>query len=140
MSEEGDASISTGCGPHGSFTAGIWTSQNALVPQLSSSIAARTLFRGGRLFGVGQAAGVYDALAQTTFVSLYSTASASEDFAELVAWHEIEKQHHGDLVITVNDDRGRTLRQWEPLTFTEVQKRLLDVETLLASQRNCGSS
>ena len=126
--------------PGNRFTAGIWTSQNALVPQLSSSIAARTLFRRGRLFGFGRAAGLYDALAQTPFVSLYSTASASDDFAELVAWHEIEKQHHGDLVITVNDDRGRILRRWEPLTFNEVQKRFLDVDVLLASQRHCGFS
>jgi hypothetical protein len=58
----------------------------------------------------------------------------------LVAWHEIEKQLHGDPVIAVNDDQGRILRQWEPVIFTEVQKRFSDVDALLASQWHCGSS
>jgi hypothetical protein len=72
-------------------------------------------------------------------VSLYATAAAPEDLAEFVAWHEILKQHHGDLVISVNDARGKTLRQWEPLTFPEVQKRFADVNKLLTLQGPCSS-
>lgn len=103
--------------PRSRFVADIWTSQRRMVPQLASSVAATTFFRGGRPFAVRQAATLYDALAQTPFVSLYATASAQEDFAELVAWHQVLKQHHGDLVIQVNDVNAKTLRRWEPLIF-----------------------
>ena len=123
--------------PRSPFTAGIWTSQKEMVPPLASSIAATTYFRGGRPLGEGQAATIYDALAKTPFVSLYATASDQEDFAELVAWHEILKQHHGNLVIAVNDARGKILRRWEPLTFPEVQNRFADVDKLLASPAPC---
>jgi hypothetical protein len=58
-------------------------------------------------------------------------------FAELVAWHEALRQHHGDLIIEVNDARGKTLRQWEPLTFPGVQKRFADIDELLASPESC---
>ena len=125
--------------PHSRFAAGIWASQKEMVPPLAQSIAATTYFRGGRPLGIGQATTVYDALAQTPFVSLYATASAQEDFAELVAWREILKEHHGDLVIAVNDARGKTLRRWEPLTFPEVQKRFADVDKLLMSQEPCSA-
>ncbi len=123
--------------PHSPFTAGIWTSQKKMVPTLVSSLAATTYFRGAHPLGIGKAAAVYDALAQTPFVSLYATATDQEDFAELVAWREILKQHHGDLVIVVNDARGKTLGRWEPLAFPEVQKRFADVDELLASPAPC---
>jgi hypothetical protein len=123
--------------PRSGFVAGIWTGQKKMVPQLASSAAATTVFRGVGPLGVGQAAIVYDALAQTPFVSLYATASSMEDFAELVAWHEVLKQHHGDLIIEVNDARGKTLRLWEPLTFPGVEKRFADVDKLLASPEFC---
>ena len=122
--------------PGSQFVTGIWTNQKEMVPALASSVAATTYFRGGPL-KVGRAAPVYDALAQTPFVSLYATASAQEDFAESVAWHEILKQHHGNLVIEMNDASGNTLRRWEPLTFPEVQTRFADVDELLASQIPC---
>jgi hypothetical protein len=132
-----DKSCGITADPHSRFTADIWTSQKKIVPQLASSAAATTVFRGVALLGAGQAAIVYDALAQTPFVSLYATASSMEDFAELVAWHEVLKQHHGDLIIEVNDARGETLRQWEPLRFPRVQKRFAGVDELLASQEPC---
>ncbi len=136
--------VDNSCGitaePHSPFTAGIWASQKEMVPALASSVAATTYFRGGHPIGLAKAATVYDALAQTPFVSLYATATSQEDFAELVAWYEILKQHHGDLVIEVNDAHGKALGRWEPLTFPEVQKRFADVEKLLASQGPPSSS
>ena len=115
------------------FVAGIWTRQNRLVPLLAASAAAATVFRRGRPREVGEAAGVYDALAETPFVSLYATATASEDFAELVAWREIQEQHHGDLTIKAVDAGAKTVRLWKPLTFSQVQKRFSYVDELLAS-------
>jgi hypothetical protein len=126
--------------PHSPFTTGIWVSQKEMVPALASSAAATTYFRGGHPLGLGKAVTVYDALAQTPFVSLYATATDQEDFAELVAWRDILKQHHGDLVIAVNDARGKSLGRWEPLTFPEVQKRFADVDKLLASPEPCSLS
>jgi hypothetical protein len=132
-----DKSCGITAAPHSRFTADIWESQKKMVPQLESSAAARTIFRGTRSLGVGQATTVYDALAQTPFVSLYATASAMEDLAELVAWHEVLNQHHGDLVIEVSDARGKILKRWEPLIFPGVQKRFADVDELLAAQEPC---
>jgi hypothetical protein len=134
-----DKSCSITSAPHSRVIQGIWTSLHSMVPQLASSTAATTYFRGGRPLGYGQAATVYDALAQTPFVSLYATASEKEDFAELVAWHEVMKQHEGKLIIEVNNARGETLRRWEPLTFPEVQKRLADVDEILTSQGTCSA-
>jgi hypothetical protein len=122
---------------HSPAVAGIWVNQKKMVPRLASSVAATTYFSGGHPLGFAQAATVYDALSQTPFVSLYATASPREDFAELVAWHEILGQHHGDLVIEVDDANGKNLGRWEPLTFPEVQKRFAAVDKLLASERTC---
>jgi hypothetical protein len=123
--------------PRSRFTADIWASQKSMVPQLASSAAATTVFREGHPLGVGQSTTVYGALAQTPFVSLYATASAMEDLAELVAWREVLIQHQGNLVIEVNDASGKTLRRWEPLIFPGVQKRFEDVDELLASPATC---
>jgi hypothetical protein len=123
--------------PRSNFETGIWTSDHDMVPPLASSVAATTYFRRAPPLDVAKAASVYDALAQTPFVSLYATASASEDFAELVAWHQILKQHHGNLVIELNDASGETARRWEPLTFPGVQKRFVNVDELLASEGPC---
>jgi hypothetical protein len=124
-------------GPGRRFAAGIWASDHEMVSPLASSVAATTAWRGGHPLELEKAQTVYDALAQTPFVSLYSTASAWEDFAELVAWHEVLKQHQGDLVIEVDDASGKSLKHWEPLTFPEVQKRFVDVDELLAAQGPC---
>jgi hypothetical protein len=132
-----DRSCSITSAPHSRVIQGIWTSPHSMVPQLASSAAAATYFRGGRPLGFGQAATVYDALAQTPFVSLYATASEQEDLAELVAWREVMKQHGGNLIIEVSNARGETVRRWEPLTFPGVQKRFADVDDMLTSQETC---
>jgi hypothetical protein len=123
--------------PQSWFGVGVWASQTAMVAPLADSIAAKTYFRGGQRVSMGQAATVYDALAQTPFVSLYSTAEPQEDLAELVAWREIQKEHHGDLVITVGDAHGKSLGRWAPLSFPAVQKRFAEVDKLLEQQGPC---
>jgi len=135
--------VDSACGitaePHSQFTGGIWAAHREMVSELASSTAATTYFHGGHTIGIGKAAAVYDALAQTPFVSLYATASRNEDFAELVAWDEVLKQHEGNLVIEVNDTHGKILERWEPLTFPKVQKRFAEVDELLASHTSCSS-
>lgn len=119
------------------FGAGIWASQTEMVPALAGSAAAKTYFRGGPKVPMAEAATVYDALAQTPFVSVYATAEPQDDLAELVAWREIQKEHDGDLVITVKDAKGRTLGRWEPLKFPAVERRFAEVDSLLALQGPC---
>ena len=65
-------------------------------PTTGFSGAAKTYFWGESPLGFGPAVSVYDALAQTPFVSLYSTASEHEDLAELVAWHEVASSIMGN--------------------------------------------
>lgn len=129
-----------GCGitsnPHSTFVDGVWTSLKEMTPSVAA-VTPRTYFRGGAKLPAAQAEATYDALSRTPFVSLYATASELEDFAELVAWHEILRQHHGDLIIEVTDAHGKTLKQWDPLTFPGVQGRFASVDELLASQGDC---
>jgi hypothetical protein len=122
--------------PHSRFTAGIWTSYKQLVPSLAAIVPA-TYFRGGNPLPVAKAASVYDALSHTPFVSLYATASEEEDFAELVAWREILKQHHGHLLIQVRDGHGKPAGRWDPFNSPGAQKRFTDVDELLGSQGPC---
>lgn len=132
--------VDKGCGitanPHSRFVDGIWASLKEMTPSVAA-ITPRTYFRGGSKLPAAEAEATYVALSRTPFVSLYATASEAEDFAELVAWHEILKQHQGDLVIEVTDARGKTLKQWDPLTFPGVEGRFANVDELLTSQSDC---
>lgn len=119
--------------PGSRFVAGIWTGERTLVSSLASSASAMTIFRGAVPISVDQAASVYNALAETPFVSLYATASASEDFAELVSWHQIKQRRDGDLAIFVKDRSGQTVDHWSPLTYAGVQPRFAALDELLAS-------
>ena len=55
----------------------------------------------------------------------------------MVAWRKIQKEHRGNLVITVKDAHGKTLGQWEPLQFPAVQQRFAEVDKLLDAQGPC---
>jgi len=124
--------------PQSPFPQGIWTDLYRMVPHLASSVAAMTYFHGGRAIAYNQATMVYESLSETPFVTLYATASAQEDFAELLAWREISSRHNGDLIIDVEDAYGHLLGRWTPLTFPGVQTRFPGMDTLLTSQGYCG--
>jgi hypothetical protein len=130
-----DRSKNVTASPRSRFTAGIWARSSVLVPQLAASPAASTIFRGGYQIPIVNAPAVYDSLSLSPFVSLYATASQSEDFAELVAWHEILLQHQGDLVVEIDDANGSVLKDYRPLTFSKVQERFAYLDELLVS---CG--
>lgn len=63
-------------------------------------------------------------MAQAPFVSLYSTASAGEDFAELLAWRELSTRFETPLKIQVLDGRGIEVVSVEPLKSPSVRSRL----------------
>jgi hypothetical protein len=113
------------------FSANIWTDRTTLVPGLAGSLASATTFRRGKRIPASKAAEVYDALTTTPFVSLYATAAAPEDFAELVAWHQIARRHDGELIIEISDKQGRTLRRYAPLDFPRVRARFANVDSFL---------
>lgn len=125
--------IAMGLAKHldGPFLAGIWVARRELAPHLASSAAATTTFRGGRPIPVGQAVTIYDALAETPFVSLYATTTAQEDLAELVAWDAVQRRFGGTLVISILDVDGTLLKRYEPLGFPGVKARMARVDELL---------
>jgi hypothetical protein len=133
-----DASCGITTDPHNKFVQSIWAARYALVPSLAS-ITPTTYFRRADHLPMARAAGVYNALAQTPFVSLYATASRQEDLAELVAWHEIYTQDRGDLTIELKDAEGKIVNRWHPLSFPRVRDRFADVEQLLSSEPHCAS-
>jgi hypothetical protein len=119
--------------PANRYDDGIWTGPSALVPRLASSLAVSNIFRGGHPIPAARAVAVYEALSHTPFVSLYATANANEDFAELVSWHELLLQHHGYLDIEVDDADGKALKDYKPLSFPEVKGRFDSVVEFLGS-------
>jgi hypothetical protein len=132
-----DRICGTTSGTHGRFNQGVWSSLHGMTDVFASSVAGNTYFRGSKPIEFARATTVFDSLALTPFVSLYSTASAEEDFAELLAWREIMTQHHGTLTIAMKEGRGARLKSWDPLTFPKVQQRFIEVDKLLASQGYC---
>ena len=133
-----DGSCGITSNPRSNFDQGIWTGHSTLAPSIAA-ITPKTYFRGADHLPIEKASDVYDALAQTPFVSLYATASRQEDLAELVAWHEIYTQDGGDLIISLKDAGGKTVEEWHPLSFPKVRERFADVEKLLGSQLHCGN-
>ena len=120
--------------PKSPFVKGIWQSPRALNPNVVSTDLARSYFRTGKPIPIADAPAIYNALASSPFVSLYSTAAAPEDLAELVAWREVQREH-GNLVIRVVSNDGIVKQQWKPLTFPWVDKRFKQVDALLNSPR-----
>ena len=123
----------------GWFSRNVWLGPQTMVSRLASSASSTTYFHGGHPRSFREALTLYDALAQSPFVTLYATASEPEDLAELVAWRELMKQHGGNLVIEIKDSRGNTLRRFDPLSFAAVKKRFREVDKLLASGEHCSS-
>jgi hypothetical protein len=68
----------------------------------------QTYFRGSTRLPLEQATDLYNSLSETPFVSLYATASANEDFAELVAWRELQQQHSATLTTSVSSPSSGT--------------------------------
>jgi len=126
-----DATLGLSTKPGGAFASGIWQDRTTLAPALATSQAMTTSFRRGPLVPVGRSDTIYDALARTPFVSLYATAAAPEDLAELVTWREIAQQRKGSLTITISDADGNQVKRYEPLAFPAVKARMERLGQLL---------
>jgi hypothetical protein len=119
------------------FDEGIWAASHVMTPELEQTLAAKTYFHGGPRLALERAPEVYNSLSKTPFVSLYATSSEREDFAELVAWRELEKRYGGSLTIDVKNSRTNTDEEWHPLTFPAVQERFAKVDELESLGHGC---
>lgn len=111
---------------------GAWTARVDPVARFASEPALKTPFRGAEPLPESDAMSVYRSLSRTPFVSLYSTASSSEDLAELISWYVIATRHRGSLTIDVRSEGGRLVETFEPLRFPGVRARFPGIEALLA--------
>jgi hypothetical protein len=111
---------------------GVWIGRTAPDARYCTELALKTRFRGMPPLATSDADNVYRSLSRTPFVSLYSTASASEDLAELVSWYVVRSRHRGKLVVTVRTSSGRVIERFEPMNFPLVRARYADVERLLS--------
>jgi len=127
-----DAILGISATPNSRFQAGIWLDRTHLAPPHDRSMIQSTAFRRGPKTPLGKAQALYQALSHTPFVSLYATAAAGEDLAELVAWEQLATQRHQPLAIIVKNARGQITYRYEPLRSSLVRSRFPAVEELLA--------
>lgn len=109
-----------------------WRTSHELKLPFANSMISATPFRGSAKIHIDSAESVYDALAQSPFVSLYATASASEDIAELVAWYQMSRIHGARFIIQIDDAQGKNIKRYEPLTSPLVKARFGNVKELLS--------
>lgn len=114
-----------------SFMAGTWDTTRLPLEPYMSSLALQNRFRGAPAIPLSEAPRYYRALSETPFVTLYATAAASEDVAELFAWNQISKNLDNGLTLRVLDSFGDTIFQYEPLESPLVRARFLSVEKTL---------
>lgn len=114
------------------FQSTIWADYRQLAPPYDASPIAHTAFRREPRLPLSRAGGLYAALERSPFVSLYATASAGEDFADLVAWRELTARHGAWLRIEVRDARGRLITRAQPLRSAELRRRFAAIEAVLA--------
>jgi len=110
----------------------VWVDYRSLAQPYATGAIAHSVYRREPKLPLSQSPALYTALAQTPFVSLYSTASAGEDFAELMAWRELSSRFQTPLKIQVLDARGVAIVSVEPLKSPAVRSRLEAAEAALA--------
>ena len=115
------------------FADGIWMDRRGLSAPWSEGDIAETPYRGGEPIPAEQAVALYQALSHTPFPSLYATAAAPEDFAELVAWRELSlASPNSTLEFVVHDGQGSQLYALKPLENVAVLKRMQALGDFLA--------
>jgi hypothetical protein len=120
------------------FTAGIWLDRTALAEPWSKSPIASTTFRHLSALPGSAADRLYQSLTESPFTSLYATAAAPEDFAELVSWRELALRSRDPLDIIVRNQAGAVIGRFRPLSNPRVAQRFHAVDTLLMVARDRG--
>lgn len=123
-----DLGISTDIRPFGA----LWTGYRDLAETYAAGPMGTSVYRRGPPVPMSQSPALYRALAASPFVSLYATATAGEDLAELSAWSTLSTRFGVLLTIEVRDAAGRPVVIVEPLASRAVQDRFATLEALLA--------
>ncbi|WP_454719044.1 hypothetical protein [Caulobacter segnis] len=118
----------------GPFTA-VWTDYRSLAQPYAAGAIAHSVYRREPKLPLSQSPGLYRALAGAPFVSLYATASAGEDFAELLAWRELSSRFATPLTFQVLDGRGVEIVSVEPLESPAVRSRIEAAQAALTRAR-----
>lgn len=111
--------------------AGIWRDYRSLSEPLADSLIAATPYRRAPRLPLSSAPALYEVLGRSPFVSVYATASAGEDLAELSTWSHLSDRCVTPLTVEVHDAAGRVLLAVEPLDTPAVRSRLDAVDGLL---------
>jgi len=109
----------------------LWVDYRDLAAPHSTGPMGVTIYRRGRPIPLAESPELYKALGASPFVSLYATASAGEDLAELAAWSHLGRLHV-PLTVEVLDATGRTVVTVEPLRSPAVQARFAVADAVLA--------
>ena len=117
------------------FTAGIWLDRTRLDEPWSAMAIASNPFRRNPRVPISEAPALYRSLAESPFVSLYATAAAPEDFAELVAWRALALRSAHPLEIVVRDRSGEPVYRLDPLRHAKIDGRFPAVDALLSECR-----
>jgi hypothetical protein len=105
------------------ITQGIWHKMNVPLDRYIDSLVEKTIFRGGGRIPITAAPEIYRALSRMPFVSLYATASWSEDIAELETIYHLTRKMKQPFYVIVQKGNYE-LGRFEPMKSKRVQKRL----------------
>lgn len=119
----------------GDGIADIWKDYRTLTEPHARSLIAQSVYRRAPRLPAGKGPALYEALARSPFVSLYATASAGEDFAELVTWETLSRRDKTPLVFEVRGRNGQVIKRVEPLKQAVVQARFDAVKKRMATIR-----
>ncbi|ATB33032.1 hypothetical protein [Melittangium boletus] len=109
----------------------LWVDYRDLAAPYATGPMGVTTYRRGRPIPLAESPELYKALGASPFVSLYATASAGEDLAELAAWSHLGRLHI-PLTVEVRDATGRAIVTVEPLRSPAVQARFAVADAVLA--------
>ncbi len=120
----------------------MWADYRSLAAPLDRGPLAHSVYRRKPSRPLSEAPALYGALAESSFVSLYSTASAGEDFAELVAWRELSRRADVTLTVWIRDSSGDVVARVDPLASPQVRARMDKANAILmeVAQPPCSES
>ncbi len=105
------------------ITKDIWKKMNVPLEPYIDPLVEKTIFRGGGRIPIASAPGIYRALSKMPFVSLYATASWSEDIAELETIYHLTHKIKQPFYVYVKKGNHEVAR-FEPMKSKLVQERL----------------
>ncbi|WP_204493443.1 hypothetical protein [Archangium primigenium] len=109
----------------------LWVDYRDLAAPYATGPMGVTVYRRGQPLPLAESPALYKALDASPFVSLYATASAGEDLAEVAAWSHLSRLHI-PLTVEVLDATGRAVVTVEPLKSPAVQARFAVADAVIA--------